>query len=48
MKYALYAICVNAHMHTNFQDCELLRQMEAGHGEEPSEGDSAVGFDYYT
>ncbi|XP_056616274.1 zinc finger FYVE domain-containing protein 26 isoform X2 [Triplophysa dalaica] len=38
MKYALYAICVNAQIHTNFQDCELLRQMEAGHGEEPSEG----------
>lgn len=38
MKYALYAICVNAHTHISFQECELLLQNEAGQGEEPSEG----------
>lgn len=48
MKYALYAVCVNAHTYTNFQDCELLQQMEAGQGEEPSEGDSSVVFLAFT
>lgn len=47
MKYALYAICVNAHMHTGCLDCEPLHQQqtEAGQGEEPTEGDSAADLD---
>lgn len=46
MKYALYAICVNAHTHPNLQECELVQQLEAGQGEELSEGDSVVVFKY--
>ncbi|XP_059373273.1 zinc finger FYVE domain-containing protein 26-like isoform X2 [Carassius carassius] len=48
MKYALYAICVNAHMHTGCLDCEPLyqQQTEAGQGEEPTEGCSDL-FQHY-
>ncbi|KTG45236.1 hypothetical protein cypCar_00014961 [Cyprinus carpio] len=48
MKYALYAICVNAHMHTGCLDCEPLHQQqtEAGQGEEPTEGCSDL-FQHY-
>ncbi len=45
MKYALYAICVNAHMHTGCLDCEPQQQTEAGQGVEPPEGDSAADLD---
>ncbi|XP_016388523.1 zinc finger FYVE domain-containing protein 26-like isoform X1 [Sinocyclocheilus rhinocerous] len=48
MKYALYAICVNAHTHTGCLDCEPLHQQqtEAGQGEEPAEGCSDL-FQHY-
>ncbi|XP_048061313.1 zinc finger FYVE domain-containing protein 26 isoform X2 [Megalobrama amblycephala] len=48
MKYALYAICVNAHMHTGCLDCEPQHQQqtEAGQGEEPPEGCSDL-FQHY-
>ncbi|XP_026134074.1 zinc finger FYVE domain-containing protein 26-like [Carassius auratus] len=48
MKYALYSICVNAHMHTGCLDCEPLHQQqtEAGQGEEPTKGCSDL-FQHY-
>uniref|UniRef100_A0A671QY69 Zinc finger FYVE domain-containing protein 26 n=1 Tax=Sinocyclocheilus anshuiensis TaxID=1608454 RepID=A0A671QY69_9TELE len=48
MKYALYAICVNAHTHTGCLDCEPLHQQqtEEGQGEEPTEGCSDL-FQHY-
>ncbi|XP_050981696.1 zinc finger FYVE domain-containing protein 26 [Labeo rohita] len=48
MKYALYAICVNAHTHTGCLDCEPLHQQqtEAGQGDEPTEGCSDL-FQHY-
>ncbi|XP_042593060.1 zinc finger FYVE domain-containing protein 26-like isoform X4 [Cyprinus carpio] len=48
MKYALYAICVNAHTHTGCLDCEPLHQQqtEAGQREEPTEGCSDL-FQHY-
>ncbi|XP_055026367.2 zinc finger FYVE domain-containing protein 26 isoform X2 [Misgurnus anguillicaudatus] len=46
MKYALYAICVKACIHTSFQECEPLQQTEAGQWEEPTAGSSDL-FQHY-